>query len=320
MNKEAITKLLNLSGIGSVITESPNLNLENASEGNRSEIWPFVDASGTKWIVKRHPFWMDKGDIYWIHSYMSMLEKGGYPVIRNAGDLEHDGQVYSIYEYAQGALFDANNPSHYMDMARKLAKLHQMSSHYGINGKRHWPTVVGYTANFETIDKKSLGTKFQDVYSLVKTAWEQVSIFNDLEGDIFPIHGDFRSENMRFDQNGITKVFDFGNARNDYPEVDVAITIRDLAGLLGSESVDKTQISFLREYQENRDKQRVLRPELILKSELVLGIQECTYLLKECLQTKTENLMGDLQEEFEHLNFLVSHLTDRQEMFREGLL
>ena len=277
--------------------------------GNKSKIWHFKDNNDNNWVIKQYPEWVKETDIKWIHKYMKELSKKGFPLINITNrHLSFENHIYSIYSHADGTHYDPKNKAHLISMASELSHLHSLSRDIKIEGDRNWPTVTGFV--------------YEGDNKLLSQSWDIASKLLKLDDNIvMPIHGDFRQDNIRFNGNGVSKVFDFGNARNDYPEVDLAITLRGIASDV-SEPSDylQTQRKFLLIYRDLNKELPKISPQMICASAIILSIQENSYLLKESLGNDDQTLKLAVEKETSRLNFLldnlVTHLSFYQDIFK----
>ncbi len=277
--------------------------------GNKSKIWYFKDNNDNNWIIKQYPEWVKETDIKWIHKYMKELSLKGFPLVSTVNrHQQFENHIYSIYSQADGIQYDPENRSHLASMASELSHLHSLSQDIKIVGNRNWPTVAGFA--------------YEGDNKLLSQSWDIASKLLKLDDNIvMPIHGDFRKDNIRFNGNGVSKVFDFGNARNDYPEVDLAITLRDITSDV-SEPSDylQTQRKFLLIYRDSNKELPKISPQMICASAIILSIQENSYLLKESLGNDDQALKLAVEKETNHLNFLldnlVTHLSLYQDIFK----
>jgi hypothetical protein len=290
MNKELFGLL---SASGSLDSKFQDVNLTATSGGNSSHVWIAADKEGQKHVIKQYPEWVHEKDILIIHQYMNELFQRGFPLAEPIGKhLQFNNHFYAVYSFADGTGYDSSNPSHLADMALKFRMLHDLSQNIKIDGQRNWPVVTGfaYTGNNE----------------FLMDAWKVASeLLQKGKGFVMPIHGDFRSDNMRFNGNGITKVFDFGNARNDYPEVDLAITLRGIGGESDSPKLFKLQENFLQIYRDSGTEMPKITPNLICASSIILAIQENSYLLRKYSRSQEGEIKNSLQRETDYLDFLL---------------
>ncbi len=280
----------------------------NSHVGNKSKIWYFNDDSENKWVIKKYPEWVKEADIVWIHKYMRELSQKGFPLVEIKDKyLSFDNHIYSIYSFAGEMHYDFKNKSHLTNMASELSHLHRLSQDIKVEGSRNWPTVAGYI--------------YQGKSEALNQSWNIASkLLKQSTSIIMPIHGDYRKDNIRFNANGVMKVFDFGNARSDYPEVDLAITLRDVIGDI-SKSQDYLEIQkgFLLEYRNSNRNLPKISPQMICASAIILAIQESSYLIKESLKSESYELKFTIKKETMHLDFLLdnldTHLTLYQDIF-----
>lgn len=297
---------LNLFGENSLINGSVEFPAPDGVDGNKSKVWYFQDREGQKWVVKQYPEWVHATDITWIHSYMNKLSQKGFPLAKHVGKaVEYNKQFYAIYSFAEGTRFDPLNKSHFVDMALKLGQLHILSQDIIVYGNRNWPVVAGfeYRGNHESL-----------VY-----AWNIASklLQGTDEGIVMPIHGDYRKDNVRFNQNGVSSVFDFGNARNDYPEVDLAIALKDITGKAESPDLLEKQREFLQVYKDSNMELPRISPNLICASGIILGIQEISYLHSEVSTNNDQGINNLLTRESRHLESLLTNLDGHLSLYRE---
>jgi len=309
MNKEIMTEILDRTGIQTGKIDVSTLNPENSIPGNRSNVWYFKDYSGSVMVIKEYPGWVSGEDITWIHEYMRQLDQKGFPLTKVVGNaVQKDNHYYGVYEYASGSFFNKDNTTHTPSLAQTLRKLYDSSRDIKISGRRNWPTVYGYRP------KPDRMASFDSDYGkeLLEPTWKIVSaLLKGWDISVMPIHGDFRRDNLRFDQSGVTKVFDFGNSRNDYAEVDLAITLRDV----DDAAID--QKDFLKTYRDIGTGKANIVPEAVCASGLVLSIQECLYLWKENLQIPSTELKISLLKETEHLKSQLAVLPQRLSLYKE---
>lgn len=310
MNKEILSEVLNGSGIRSVRLTEPISSHEGFSPGNGSTVWYIKEHSGTELVIKEYPAWVGNNDISWIHEYMRQLAQKGFPLAKAIGEpAQKDGHYYAVYEYAAGLRFNSEGNSHVISIAQNLRRLHDLSRDIKIPGFRNWPTVSGY----QPTQNKLVSFDSNNGGKLLESSWKMASnLLQDKNIPIMPIHGDFRRVNIRFDQSGVAKVFDFGNSRNDYLEADLAITLRDVAG--------NSRISigdFLKIYRDFGVGKPEVTPEAICASSLILPIQECLYLWKECLQNSSLELENALSKETKHLESQLSALPKTISLYKE---
>lgn len=301
MSKEIFSDLLTKAHTISGWVEFPS---PESIEGNKSRIWYFADKDGQKCVIKQYPEWVNEKDILWIHSYMSKLFQKGFPLAESLAEpLQFDKHFYAVYSFADGTKYDPLNKFHFVDMALKLGQLHSLSQNIKIGGNRNWPVVAGYN--------------YQDGNEFLTYAWKVASgLLQNSNGSIMPIHGDFRKDNIRFNQNGISKIFDFGNARNDYPEVDLATTLRDVAGELDLSNWLKSQSEFLQIYKNSNAREVKILPDLICASNLILAIQENSYLIHEYSENKGEGIKNALEKESVYLSFLLKNLDTQLSLYK----
>jgi len=304
MNREIFSGLLAKSGLKHSEDKLPSLN-SNIDDGNKSRVWYFSDESGQRWVIKQYPEWVAETDISWIHNYMFKLAQKGFPLAEAKGEpLSLNKNFYAVYSFADGTQYDPLNKSHFVDMAEKLGLLHNLSHNMKIDGCRNWPVVAGFT--------------YRGDNRFLTDAWNISSkLLQNYNGVIMPIHGDFRKDNIRFSQSGISKVFDFGNARNDYPEVDLAISLRDVSsGLVTSDWVN-TQSEFLKIYKNFVNGTPRILPDSICGSGLVLAVQENSYLLHELSAGRgDERVKNALADESNYLEFLLANLSTQLLLYR----
>jgi len=256
-------------------------------KGNGSKIWYFANKENQKAVIKQYPEWVNEMDVSWIHSYMKELTQKGFPLTEHIGEaIQFNQCFYAIYSFAEGTKYDSSNNLHFVDMARKLRDMHDLSLNIKIDGPRNWPIVSGF--------------KYRGDNNFLMEAWEKASkLFQSSNSIVGPIHGDFRKENIRFNQTGITKIFDFGNARNDYLEADLATTLRNIGDL-------EEQRKFLLIYRDSSNSKIKIQPTVICASAITLAIQENAYLLKESLKGNNKNLNKILEKESSYLKFLLN--------------
>lgn len=296
MNKELLELLLEK---GKVDLGFQDINLTTVSEGNSPHVWIATDKEGQKIVIKQYPEWVREKDILFIHNYMGELSQSGFPLVEIIGKpLQFDKHFYAVYSFADGAKYDPLNHSHLVDMARKLRMLNDLSQNIRIDGQRNWPVVSGF--NYTGGD------------AFLTDAWKVASeLLQNSKGVIMPIHGDFRKDNIRFNGNGITKILDFGNARNDYPEVDLAISLRDVGGEPSSPDLFKIQEEFLQIYRNSNTVRPQIIPNLICASSIILTIQENSYLLRKYSRGQEDGIKNLLHRETDYLKFLLRN-KDRQ--------
>lgn len=308
MNKETLAEVLNRTGIQTGEIDVSTLSPDGFIPGNRSNVWYFKHL-GSEVVVKEYPDWVNSEDITWIHGYMRELDQKGFPLTKVIGSaVQKDDHYYGVYEYTSGSSFNKDNINHTSSLAKTLRKLYDLSRDIKIPGCRNWPTVYGYQPNVDRL------ASFDSYYGkeLLEPTWKIAgSLLQDRTVSVMPIHGDFRRDNIRFDQSGITKVFDFGNSRNDYAEVDLAITLRDVDNL----AIDPKD--FLKTYRDSGAGKANIVPEAICASGLVLSIQECLYLWKESLQNPSTELKNALSRETEHLKFQFAVLPQKLSLYKE---
>lgn len=309
MNKEILADVLKRSGVKSEGLAESTSSQEGFTPGNGSNIWYFEDLSGTKLVIKEYPTWVGNNDISWIHGYMRQLAQKGFPLAKAISEpTQKNGHYYGVYEYASGSSFNRENKIHTSSIAQTLRKLYDSSRDIKIPGCRNWPTVCGYQPSPDRL------TSFDSAHGeeLLGKAWKIAStLLQGRDVSAMPIHGDFRRENIRFDQSGITKVFDFGNSRNDYAEVDLAITLRDVDDM----AIDPKD--FLKTYRDSGVSKVNIVPETIYASGLVLSIQECLYLWKESSQNPSTELKNALSRETEYLKSQLAVLPQRLSLYKE---
>ncbi|HKC04439.1 MAG TPA: aminoglycoside phosphotransferase family protein [Patescibacteria group bacterium] len=310
MNKEVITEVLGRTGVQIEHFDVSALNPEDFTPGNRSNVWYFKDYLGLEMVLKEYPTWVDSGDVSWIHKYMIQLSQVGFPLTRVIGEaVQKDNHYYGIYEFAHGSFFDKENQSHSTSLARTLRRLHDLSQNIKISGSRNWPTIYKYEPNQQKL-------VLFDIYNdgkLLEPAWRTAkSLLQNKTVSVIPIHGDFRRDNIRFDQSGVTRVFDFGNSRNDYAEVDLAITLRDVAG-----NTKVTQRELLKTYRDSGTSKVDIVPEAICASSLILSIQECLYLWKENSQNPSMELRTGLAREIQHLESQITVIPQNLSLYKE---
>lgn len=309
MNKEILIEVLNESGVRIEETAGLTFSHEGLASGNGSNVWYFKDHSGSGMIIKEYPLWVDNGDISWIHEYMKQLAQKEFPLAKAIGKpVLKDGHYYALYEYADGLQFDRENDLHSISVAQTLRKLHDISRNIKIFGSRNWPHIHGYRPTQDLLtgfDLENRGTHLKVVWDKADNLLRGKSVF------VMPIHGDFRRDNMRFDQTGVTKVFDFGNSRNDYAEVDLAITLRDIS------NPNANCGAFLRAYRDSGVGSSTIIPEAICASSLILSIQECLYLWREIGKNQSVDLEKALARESEYLESQLGDLPQQLSNFRE---
>jgi Ser/Thr protein kinase RdoA (MazF antagonist) len=240
---------------------------------------------------------------------MRQLAQKGFPLAKVIGEpAQKDGHYYAVYEYAVGLRFNSESNLHVISMAQNLRRLHDSSRGIKIPGFRNWPTVYGYQPD---IDRLALfdsdhGEEF------LKPTWKIASaLLQNRDVSVIPIHGDFRRDNIRFDQSGVTRVFDFGNSRNDYGEVDLAVTLRDIDDV----AIDPKD--FLKTYRDSGVGKASIVPEAICASSLVLSIQECLYLWRVGSQNPSTELKNALLRETKHLESQLAVLPQRLSLYGE---
>ena len=310
MNKEIIAEVLRDVDIKIENLSITTLNPKAFIPGNRSNIWYFKDCLGSELVVKEYPTWIDGGDISWIHKYMYQLSQVGFPLTKVIGDaVQKDGRYYGIYEFAHGSFFDKENQMHPTSLAQTLRSLHDLGNNIKIPGSRNWPTIYRYEPNRETITSFASDNRSK----LLEPAWKLAnSLLENKVVPVIPIHGDFRRDNIRFNQSGVASVFDFGNSRNDYTEVDLAITLRDLTNNAGINPKE-----FLKIYRDSGVGKVKIVPEAICASSLILPIQECLYLWKENSQNPSIELDKALTKEINHLESQLSSISQNLQTYRE---
>ena len=290
MNKEVLNLL---SGKGGIDTKFQVINPAATIDGNASHIWTVDDQDGQRRVIKQYPDWVHENDIEMIHQYMGQLLQNGFPLAELVGKpVWFDGNFYAVYAYADGMGYDPLNPAHLADMAQKLRMLHDLSQSIKIDGQRNWPTVSGFV--------------YAGSVELLSNAWNVASeLMINTNRHTVPIHGDFRKINIRFNENGINRVFDFGNARNDYPEVDLAITLRDIGE--GSVEPDSFALQgrFLRIFKDSGIEAPKILPDYIYASSIVITIQESSYLFQRYSRNHENVTKLLLQRETEYLTFLL---------------
>lgn len=313
MNKETISNILKVSGIEAEAMIYPVLDQEEFILGNGSRVWYFKDISGREMVTKEYPSWVKSEDISWIHEYMNILAQNGFPLAKAIGSpILNAKQYYGIYEYAKGELFDRSNEQHIRSMASKLRQLHDLSVDIKIQGTRNWPAVFGYKADINLL--RDFDSENNTALLVPAWSWSNL-LMQDKKPVVMPIHGDFRGSNMRFNQDGVSKVFDFGNSRNDFPEVDLAIALRDISDGLGI-----NQAVFLEIYKNSGNGKVLVNPEIICASNLVLSIQECLYLQKELKKNPREKLRHALTVEVEYLGTVLTNIPQQVSILQEALL
>ena len=303
MNKEIFSDLLAKSSIKNIGGDLPSSNPDSA-DGNKSMVWYFNDKVGQKWVIKQYPEWINEADISWIHNYMGELTQRQFPIAGFEGiPLQFDRRFYAIYSYAHGHRYNSENQAHLIDMSLKLGELHSLSKNIKINGSRNWPVV----ANF----------KYQGNNKFLTHVWQVAAgLLENNTNTLMPIHGDFRKDNIRFNDNGISKIFDFGNARNDYPEVDLAITLRDISQGLQLSDLLNIQSEFLQIYSNLGTRLPRIYPNLIFASAVILGIQESTYLLGDYSKNKNKKTKTSIDNEIKNLNFLLQNFTEYTSLYK----
>lgn len=304
MNKEIFSEILLNAGINLGIYEIPHSNIDK-SEGNKSRIWYFGNEREPKWVIKQYPQWIQHSDLAWIHNYMTKLSQNKFPVVEVVGEpVQYDDNLYAIYSYAGGKRYDFSNRLNFIDMASKLGELHFLGQNLIIDGYRNWPVVAGF--------------KYEGDNEFLSKTWNLASeLLEETNGDIIPIHGDFRRENIRFDSRGVSKVFDFGNARNDYPEADLAVALKDIGKDKRLGNYINTWNDFLRIYRESNNGITRINPNLLSASTIVLSIQEYSYLLSESHKGNIGNIEEMLTAEFRQINFLIDNLSIHQKLYKE---
>lgn len=309
MNKEILADVLKGSGVKSEELAELTPSQEGFTPGNGSNIWYLEDLSGTRLVIKEYPTWVGNNDISWIHEYMRQLAQKGFPLAKAiGGPTQKNGHYYGIYEYTFGS-FNRENKTHALSMAQTLRKLYDSSKDIKIPGCRNWPTVCGYQPNPDRL------ASFDSDHGvgLLGNAWKIAStLLQGRYASAMPIHGDFRRDNIAFGQSGVTKVFDFGNSRNDYAEVDLAIALRDIA-----DDPDIGMDNFLKIYRDSSVSKVRIIPEVISASSLILPIQECLYLWKESSQSPSGELKNALSREMKNLEYQLAVLSQRLSLYRE---
>lgn len=298
------------------------LTLES-SLGNTSKVWSFEDQQDNKWIIKKYPKWSQKEDVFWIHKYMNLLHEKGYPLSMHRGQpVEIDGHMFAVYEYVKGIQFDLNNTKHLKEMAIGLKDLHDFSDDLVIEGMRNWPVVAYFKPDIcflGTLDTSILANEVEikEIKTLIIQAYKTItSIFKLSQKKTTPIHGDYRTKNIKFNSMGISKVFDFGNARNDYLEADITLILSDLHSVYLNGDWKEKQKEFLSIYNEHGHTSKVI-PEFIYGSGLALLTQECTYLIKEYIHTSRRELLTNLEGVISELEFQLINLHFQMNMFQE---
>ena len=318
ISKVLVSASFDVSGIKNLTY----LTLES-SLGNTSKIWSFEDQQDNKWIIKKYPKWSQKEDVFWIHKYMNLLHEKGYPLSIHRGQpVEIDGHMFAVYEYAKGVQFDSNNTKHLREMAIGLKDLHDFSSDLVIEGARNWPVVADFKPDICFLDTFDLGilaneVEIKRIKILIIQAYKIItSIFKLSQKKTTPIHGDYRTKNIKFSSMGISKVFDFGNARNDCLEADITLTLNDLHAVYLNGDWKENQMEFLSIYNEHGHISKVI-PEFIYGSGLTLLTRESIYLIKEYIHTSRRELLADLERVISELEFQLNNLHLQMNMFEE---
>jgi len=81
-----------------------------------------------------------------------------------------------------------------------------------VNGENNTIGIVEEYIEGEDLEQSSIPRTSYENY--LKTLWQIASGIADIHG-VHVIHGDIKPNNMKFDQEGIVKIFDFGLSRND---------------------------------------------------------------------------------------------------------
>lgn len=321
MNKDLISKVFRMASWNEESIESV-IRLDRESLlGNKSKLWHLKNKDGKEWVIKKYPPWIMKRDLAWIHEYIKLLYKKMFPLCINKGEsIQVDGHCWAIYEFAIGNEFEIHNTRHFEDMAIKLRRLHDISSSLNMRTRYSWSSVANFNPNYALVEKiyKKMPQQISPEYikTLINKACRIYESFVGAtnSGNTFPIHGDFITKNMKFTTAGISKVFDFGNARSDYFEADIALTLSNLCEEFKSDNWKDIEHQFLIIYKSSHFENLYLSPKLICISGLVFLIRECIYLCKEYLLHPEDKLINDLEEKTRALELFIERLPIQTEL------
>lgn len=301
---------------------------KNCVFGDVSKVWIVEDRNGQKLVAKEHPRWISRNDLKWINKYLTKLKQENIPVaLPLSRYIKTSKGYFAVYQYIQGKSCNIKNNKQIIATGYLLSKIHVLSSQMKIIGQRNWQCVANtkYLKKYNELKEMLMNNSKESV--LMKKYLEkslgafnigQKMISNIENKQVFPIHGDFHYENIKFLNNVVSGVFDFDNSRNDYPEADLAAMVNFL--LRNNFSGYQKYVNyFFKGYFRLKNHIKII-PEYILGSVLILSAEETLYLIKEYNNFRLKTLYLDLVNELKLISFVVDKQSKLLNFFQDAIV
>jgi Ser/Thr protein kinase RdoA (MazF antagonist) len=207
--------------------------IEAIGAGNVNDSWD-VQASSMRWILRRYSTARLPSGIPFEHAVLQQLASAGWPVPNPfaAPDgstlVKVGGRFHALFPFLHGDRLD--DPGLHGSV---LGRLHAATSRLTISARPTWPRLSEYArrpfpeslAAYAAADPDAAAATLRH-HGLV--ARELAAIGTDAAVTL-PVHGDFHTGNLLFQEGRLSGVLDFDFARIDLRVADIAIALGFLA-------------------------------------------------------------------------------------------
>ena len=254
--------------------------------GNVNESWR-VDAEGNTYVLRRYSTLRLPSGISFEHELLAGLAAGNWPVA--APYTAPDGSTLVKVENRFHALFPFLPGLRLDDPARHgavLARLHGAMSCVQLTARPTWPRLADYgrrpfaelLAAYAAVDPDSAA----DVLRLHGQVSAVVAKRPRLPSG--PVHGDFHTGNLLFNDGQLSGVLDFDFARVDWRAADIAIAL----GFLPS---DDARNEFVAAYESHSPLEDVER-EMVPWLQRARDLERLAYALRRWDRRHADHLSG----------------------------
>jgi homoserine kinase type II len=202
-------------------------------DGNVNDSWD-VRASSMRWILRRYSTARLPAGIPFEHAVLQQLAMAGWPVpVPFAAPdgttlVKVGGRFHALFPFLPGARLD--DPVLHGSI---LGRLHMATRQLTLTARPTWPTLADYArrpfpealAAFAPADPDAAAAILRH-HGLVA---RELAAIGTADAVTLPVHGDFHTGNLLFQDGALSGILDFDFARLDLRVADIAIALGFLA-------------------------------------------------------------------------------------------